>query len=154
MRPDYIRWLRQRVGPEPVLLNFSAACVVDDGAVLLQRRSDDGLWGLPGGAIELGESAAEAAKREVKEETGLDVHIEDLLGIYTKYEHTYPNGDRAQPITVFFRCTPITSQPPAATDEETIEVAYHPLDALPPLTNQQHRDALADLSAGRSGVYR
>ncbi|WP_431962208.1 NUDIX domain-containing protein [Nocardia sp. bgisy134] len=67
---DYIRWLRERVGHDHIQLAYAAACVVADGRVLMQRRSDDGQWGLPGGAIELGESAASAVVREVAEETG------------------------------------------------------------------------------------
>ncbi|MGV9822290.1 NUDIX domain-containing protein [Nocardia xishanensis] len=62
---DYIRWLRERVGHDHIQLAYAAACVVSDGRVLMQRRSDDGRWGLPGGAIELGESAASAVVREV-----------------------------------------------------------------------------------------
>ncbi|MDT3398563.1 NUDIX domain-containing protein [Streptomyces sp. B1866] len=159
---DYISWLRSHVGPAPIQLVFAAVCVVDEDRVLLQRRGDDGAWGFPGGAVELGESAEEAAVREVGEETGLDVRVTELLGIYTKYWHTYPNGDRAQPITAFFRGTPIggslhetddrAGAPPGA---ETLEVRYFHLDAPPqPLTNQQHADALADLRAGRSAVHR
>ncbi|MET8452193.1 NUDIX domain-containing protein [Streptomyces sp. NPDC005209] len=158
---DYIGWLRACVGSAPIQLAFAAVCVVDEGRVLLQRRRDDGAWGFPGGAVELGESAEEAAVREVREETGLDVRVTGLLGVYTKYWHTYPNGDRAQPITVFFRGTPIGGAVPGAdlagtsVDAETLEVRYFPLDEPPQaLTNQQHADALADLRAGRSAVHR
>ncbi len=105
--PDYIKWLRGRVGHVTVQFNFAAACVLDSDGVLLQRRGDDGMWGLPGGAIELGESAEEAVLREVLEETGIRVQVTNLIGIYTKYCHSDPNGDVAQPITTFFRCTPL-----------------------------------------------
>ena len=53
------------------------------GRVLLEKRSDCGLWGLPGGRIEPGESISEAARREVLEETGLTVNIMRLLGVYS-----------------------------------------------------------------------
>jgi mutator protein MutT len=141
------------VGPDPVLLNFAAACVVRDGAVLLQRRSDDGRWAFPGGALELGESAEEAVVREVAEETGVPVRVRSLLGVYTKYRHVYPNGDVAQPITVFFRCVPIGG-PVSGGDGETLEWRYLPLSEVPALMNRQHDDALADLRADRHGVYR
>jgi len=150
---DYIKWLRQRVGQDPIQLNFAAACVVQDGQVLLQRRSDDGSWGFPGGAIELGESAEEAALREVAEETGLQVRVDALLGIYTKYRHVYPNGDVAQPMTTFFRCVPLGGRL-HPVDGETLDLRYFPLSATPPLMNPQHDDALADLQANRHGVFR
>ncbi|MEW9519303.1 NUDIX hydrolase [Streptomyces tubercidicus] len=150
---DYIGWLRSQVGKAPIQLNFSAACVVTDEGVLLQRRGDDGAWGFPGGAIELGESAAEAAVRETEEETGLQVQVDGLLGVYTKYRHVYPNGDVAQPITVFFRCSAVSGRPRAA-DGETLEVRYFPLTQVPPLTNLQHQDAMSDLRLGRNGVFR
>ncbi|HET9516179.1 MAG TPA: NUDIX domain-containing protein, partial [Actinoplanes sp.] len=134
-------------------LNFAAGCVVLDAQVLLQRRGDDGRWGLPGGALELGESAAEAAVREVFEETGLRVQVDSLLGVYTKYRHVYPNGDVVQPITTFFRCSVIGGRLTVAADE-TQELRYFPLSAPPPLTNRQHADAVADLHSGRSGVIR
>lgn len=153
MTADYIRWLRGQVGPALIQLNFAAACVCDGDRVLLQRRGDVDAWGFPGGAIELGESAAEAAVREVREETGLDIEIVDLLGVYTKYEQRYPNGDVTQPITVFFRCRPAGGQL-SIDGKETLDVRYFPLTELPELFSPQHRDAAADLQAARTGVFR
>lgn len=150
---DYIRWLRDRVGHAPVQLNFVAACIVDDSQVLLQHRADDGSWGFPGGAIELGESAEQALIREVEEEIGLRVSVDAILGVYTKYSHTYPNGDVAQPIATFFRCTRLCGQL-AAADHETLDVRMFPLDNPPVLMNAQHEDAWADLAAGRQAVFR
>ncbi|MFE2684507.1 NUDIX hydrolase [Streptomyces mirabilis] len=150
---NYIGWIRSRVGNSPIQLNFAASCVVTDAGVLLQRRGDDGLWGFPGGAIELGESAAEAAVRETEEETGLHVRVDSLLGVYTKYQHSYPNGDVVQPITMFFRCSVVGGQL-ADPDGETLELRHFPLSQVPPLTNPQHQDALSDLTLGRHGVFR
>ncbi|MFF9815246.1 NUDIX hydrolase [Streptomyces sp. NPDC014006] len=150
---DYIGWLRSRVGNSLIQLNFAAACVVTDDGVLLQQRGDDGAWGFPGGAIELGESAAEAAVRETEEETGLRVRVDTLLGVYTKYRHSYPNGDVAQPITTFFRCSVVGGQL-AGQEGETLELKHFPLSQVPPLTNAQHQDALSDLILGRHGVFR
>ena len=55
--------------------------------------------------MEIGESAAETAIREIKEETGYDVEINELVGVYTKYFQTYPNGDKAQSIVIVFTCS-------------------------------------------------
>ena len=68
------------------------------GRILLERRSDNGMWGLPGGGIETGESVCETALREVQEETGLKIEITGLVGVYSEPWAgrivTYPdNGD-------------------------------------------------------------
>ncbi|MBI2561507.1 MAG: NUDIX domain-containing protein [candidate division NC10 bacterium] len=54
-----------------------------EGKILLQRRSDNGLWGLPGGSVEIGESVRDAIIREVQEETGLTVEVVRLIGVYS-----------------------------------------------------------------------
>lgn len=154
---DYIRWIRERVGHEPIILNFAVACIFDaEGRILLQRRGDRDdadAWGFPGGAIELGESAEEAMLREVREETGLAVTVESLLGVYTNYFDEYPNGDQAQTIAIFFVCSAHGGL--ARVDgRETLELRFFAPSDAPPLFTQQHRDALADLIARRRGVFR
>ena len=64
------------------MLVHAGGCIFNEkGEVLLQRRGDCNLWGFPGGTVELGETPQMAAKREVKEETGLDVEVGGLIGI-------------------------------------------------------------------------
>jgi ADP-ribose pyrophosphatase YjhB (NUDIX family) len=92
--------------PAPNSLVPAASVLVTDdhGAILLQRRADNGLWALPGGTMQLGESIATAAVRETKEETGLDVEITGLIGIYTDPRHViaYPDGEVRQQFNVCF----------------------------------------------------
>lgn len=85
--PDYIRWIRSKVGREKIFINCAGGWVEDEqGRVLLQKRSPTGeVWGFPGGVMELGESAETAAIREIREETGLEVEVTALLGVYTNY---------------------------------------------------------------------
>lgn len=64
----------------------------------IQRRGDSHKWGFPGGAVEPGEAPEMTAVREAKEETGLDVSIGKLIGVYTDPDIIYPNGDQAQSI--------------------------------------------------------
>ncbi|QKW20973.1 NUDIX domain-containing protein [Kitasatospora sp. NA04385] len=92
--------------PEPNRLVVAASAVVTDGEgrVLLQRRTDNGLYALPGGAMDLGESLPGAAVREVREETGLDVEITGLVGTYTDPRHViaYSDGEVRQQFNVCF----------------------------------------------------
>ncbi|MGW6729945.1 NUDIX domain-containing protein [Nocardia sp. NPDC055029] len=87
------------------LVPGSSALVVDsDGRILMQRRGDSGNWSLPGGAMEIGETLEQCAVRETKEETGLDIEITGLLGIYTDPEHVieYSDGEVRQEFAVTY----------------------------------------------------
>lgn len=68
----------------------NAVVINDDGAVLLIRRSDNGNWALPGGAMDLGESLPGTAVRETLEETGIDVVITGLVGMFTDPPARHP----------------------------------------------------------------
>lgn len=88
----------------------SASAVIFDrrGRILLQQRSDGGQWGLPGGGVEIGESVADAAVREVREETGLRVTVRRLIGVYSEPRLQvvrYPDGNVWHYVTVCFECT-------------------------------------------------
>ncbi|AXK89133.1 NUDIX domain-containing protein [Nocardia farcinica] len=87
------------------LVPGGSALVVDDrGAVLMQRRSDSGNWSLPGGVMEIGETLEQCVVRETKEETGLDIEITGILGIYTDPEHViaYADGEVRQEFNITF----------------------------------------------------
>jgi ADP-ribose pyrophosphatase YjhB (NUDIX family) len=86
------------------LVPGACALVVDDARVLLQRRADSGNWSMPGGVMEIGETMAQAVVREVAEETGLDVEVTGLLGIYTDPGHViaYSDGEVRQEFVVAY----------------------------------------------------
>lgn len=152
--PDYIKWIRSKIGNEMAIFVFANACIINKkNEILLQRRSEENAWGLPGGALELGESAEEALRREIKEETGLEIKIEKLLGVYTKYFHTYSNGDKTQTIVMTFICRPVEGelQPDNA---ETLELTYFAPEKMPPLLFDDNRDAIQDYANGNFGVVR
>ena len=100
--------LREAVGHGLLLVPSAIARIQDDdGRILLLRRTDgEDLWGFPGGAIDPGESAVEAVKREVYEEIGLRIEPVGLIGVYSDpdYVFEYPNGDQVQPVGIFFDC--------------------------------------------------
>ena len=102
---SYVEWLRKRVGTRKVILAFTSVVARDEhGRILLQRRTDFDLWGLPGGILELNEDLETCARRELLEETGLKVGRLRLVGVYTdpRYDVTYPNGDQVQQCTICF----------------------------------------------------
>jgi len=101
----------------------------------------------------LGESIEEAAIREVKEETGLDIRIEYLIGIYSKYFFEYHNGDKAQTICYNFKAS-VVGGTLYIDNNETYDLQYFHRDNLPTLFVQQHVDMINDFFDNKVGVYR
>lgn len=93
--------------PNSLVVAASAAVLDDAGRLLLQRRVDNGLWSMPGGAMEMTESLPEAAVREVREETGYEVEVTGLVGTYTDARHViaYSDGEVRRQFNVCFRAT-------------------------------------------------
>ena len=99
--PNYIMDLRRLVGHRPLLMPAASVILEDEeGRVLLQLRADNGLWCYHGGAVELDEVVEDAARRELREETGLESERLELLGVYSGPElhFSYPNGDEVSVI--------------------------------------------------------
>ena len=145
---NYIQWIRSKAGHEKIILVFAGECIRNDkGEILLQRRADSAKWGFPGGAIELGETPQMAVVREVKEETGLDVEVGELIGVYTECDMKYPNGDEAQSICMAYELKVIGGEL-CCDKSETLELKYFPLDNIPELFCRQHQELLDDIRNG------
>lgn len=145
MVKDYIKWIRSKVGHEKVILVFAGGCVFDErGRVLLQKRGDSENWGFPGGAIELGETPENAAIRELKEETGLDVVVNSLIGIYTDGDMRYSNGDQAHSVCIVYELKEIGGKL-KCDNLETLELKYFDIDELPVMFCKQHEEIKVDL---------
>ena len=132
---NYYEWLRRYVGHAKIILPGAAGIIRDArGRALLQRRRDNGLWGFPGGLIELGESASDAIRREFHEEVGLQIEPQRLVGVYTspEFDRSYPNGDQAQLFASFFECEVIGGEL-RMQEEEVIELGWFDLSDLPPM---------------------
>ncbi|UWI43580.1 NUDIX hydrolase [Lactobacillus paragasseri] len=139
MTKDYIKALRKKVGHEPIILNFAGGILVNDqNEILLQKRSDFNAWGLPGGALEFGESAQEACIREFLEETGLKVRTKSLLGVSTNFIQYYPNQDVAQAVTIEF-IVELVERTSKEVSSETLDLKYFSKDKLPKIFNKQHQ---------------
>jgi len=116
------------------------------GDILLQLRTDTGLWGLPGGSVELGETALEALEREVLEETGLTVVSAEPMGLYSGplQRFIYPNGDEVQCFAVAFIVREWEGSPCPDGTEGT-RVRFWPRTQLPGNLVPVHAETLADL---------
>lgn len=136
---NYIDDIRAKVGHEPIILVFGGGILAnEDNEILLQKHSDFNEWGLPGGAIEFGETAEEACVREFKEEIGIDVKVISLMGVSTDNIQHYPTGDVAQTVVIEFLVKKISSKN-SNTDTETIKFDYFGKENIPKIFNKQHK---------------
>lgn len=153
---SYIEWIRQRVGTRKIFLVFSSVVLWEANGrsgpprVLLQRRTDFDVWGLPGGVLELDEDIEQCARRELREETGLTAGPLRLVGVYTdpRYDVVYPNGDQVQQFTICFSGS-VSGGEMAVDGTETRAQRFYawPLPADLPLL-PWYRAMLADVAAG------
>jgi putative hydrolase of HD superfamily len=129
----YIKDLRERVGHDLLLLPSVAVLVRDEeGHLLLVREAETGLWQTVGGAVEPGESPAQAAVREAGEEAGVVVELTGIRGVAggPQFRMTYPNGDLVNYVPTIFDARVIDGEPRADGDE-TIDVAWFTTAQLP-----------------------
>ncbi len=98
--------------------------------ILMVHKTDNDLWALPGGAMDLGEYIADAVVREVKEETGIDVEVTGVVGLYTNPNHVmaYDDGEVRQQCSICFRTRMVGGR--LATSSETKEVRFVAPDQL------------------------
>jgi 8-oxo-dGTP diphosphatase len=137
---EYLRKLREKIGHDLVLTPGVTALIFDDqDRVLLHRAATDGKWYTIGGAVDPGEDPADAAVREVFEETGLRVRPVRIVGVYTDPLVEYPNGDRVCYVSTCFLCQ-IVGGKLEPQDDESLELRYFPPTELPELpASHRHR---------------
>ena len=133
--------LRKYVGHKP-LLSIGATIIVTNnhGQILLNLRSDTKTWGIPGGAMELGETIEETAKRELLEETGLILEEFDFLTVLSGKDlyFKYPNGDEVYSVIVLFKAKKVSGEL-NINDGESTELKYFNFDALPRLESRAQK---------------
>lgn len=141
--------LRRLIGHAPVMLVGASVILLDgEGRVLLQRRSDNKMWGYHGGAVELGEAVEEAAARELYEETGLVARSLELYGVFSGKDmhYVYPNGDEVYNIDIVYICRNWEgTQNPQLSEVD--ELRFFALSDLPADISPPNRLALYKLAA-------
>ena len=132
-----------------------SAIILTGEGVLLQRRSDNGLWGLPGGGVEPGESVSEAVVREVREETGLEVRPTRLVGVYSSPTNhqivTYPDGNVIHYVSTSFECRIVSGT--LACGTESLELGWYDPERLPEGLVPMHRIRIEDALAKRVEAF-
>lgn len=124
------------------------------GRLLMQHRADGSdTWGLPGGAMELGESIEQTAVRETLEETGVRVRPVELLGVYTGAPHTFANGDVVHSVVTVLVAEPVAVDDSFASSDESRGIGWFHLDQLPANVFEPNRAMLSDVVAGRRGTW-
>ncbi len=139
-----------RIGQEGELRVGSCAIIFDEerAKVLLTKRADNGLWRLPGGRMEPGETIEECCCREVFEETGLMIRTTRLVGIYSNRDQlvVYKDGAKVQMIVLSFEATVIGGT--LGTSTETLEARYVSVAQLDELEfHDRHKDRILDALA-------
>jgi len=122
---DYVKGLRAKVGTD-LLFGPSAATVIKDGDRYLLVRHVEGWWTFPAGAVDPGETPAEAARRETREEAGVEVELLSIAGVfggYPDFRGTYSNGDEVAWVTSLFDARIVDGEPHPA-DDETADVGW------------------------------
>jgi ADP-ribose pyrophosphatase YjhB (NUDIX family) len=143
---NYLQEMRKLVGTRRVFVPGVRAVIANEiAAVLLQRRTDNSLWGLPGGSVEFDETPLEALKREVKEETSLAVIEAKPMGLYCgpRQKFSYPNGDKVQCFAIAFIVREWDGIP-RADGKEGSALRFFPLSDLPAALVPVHKQTLED----------
>lgn len=134
LRVDYLKELRKTVGHAPLLWAGAAVVIKDkDEKILLHLRSDTKTWGIPSGAVELGETLEDTAVREIFEETGLSISGLKLLYVFSgeDFHFKYPNGDEIYGITVLYSAENVSGE--LRCSDESLALKYFSLNDLPEL---------------------
>ncbi|MFG3705553.1 NUDIX hydrolase [Micromonospora sp. NPDC047670] len=116
--------------PNSIVVAVTVFVQDDQGRVLLIQRTDNGLWALPGGAQDFGEYITETAVRETREESGVDIEVVGVVGIYTNPKHVveYSDGEVRQQFSICFRGRYVGGEP--ATSDESSAVQWVARDDL------------------------
>ena len=141
-----------RIGREGALRVGASALIFDEARekILMTQRSDNSRWCLPGGGMDPGESASETCIREVMEETGLEVRVIRLIGVYTTPDMLieYRDGNKIQPVAFSFEAEVTGGE--LGLSDETIDFGWYTVAEIDAMDTLEHHltrihDAVKDL---------
>ena len=129
---EYYQEIRQSVGHRPLILPGAVVIIQNEFNEILLHERKPGLFGLPGGLMDIGESLEETASREVLEETGLFISDLNLCHVFSgpDYYFKIDNGDEFYSVTVVYQTNSFTGTL-QANEEETLSLGFYPIDNLP-----------------------
>jgi ADP-ribose pyrophosphatase YjhB (NUDIX family) len=151
--PDFVVELRKHVGTAELWMPAVTAVVRRGNQLLLVRRADNGHWSPVTGILDPGEEPAAAARREVLEETGVEVVVDRLAAITSGLRVTHVNGDLAVYLDHTFACTWVSGEARVG-DDESLEVRWWPADGLPDMAAELLERIDAALSAEERTRFR
>ena len=142
---SYLGRTRKLIGKEKIIVTGARAVIRDqDNRILFIRRRDNGLWAMPAGSQELGESILDCLKREVREESGLNVISATPIAIYSNLSIVTAYGDPYQLFLVQFLVDEWSGELIAETDE-TIDARFFSPDELPGNIPDYYHKSLTDI---------
>ncbi|MED3563992.1 NUDIX hydrolase [Bacillus xiapuensis] len=129
----YIEDLRKVIGTRPVILVGAVVGVINERREILLQKRPEGIWALPGGLLELEESAEDAGRREVFEETGVEVGRLELIDVFSgkQYFRKLENGDEFYPVTIVYTSNDIKSSIIKVDGTESIDAGFFSVAELP-----------------------
>ena len=144
----YILNLRKKIGHDPIFMPAAGCGIIKNNKILLQKRSDNGMWALHGGALELGETFLEALKREVKEELNIKVLNPVLINIYSgeNCHFKYPNDDEVYVTSCIYLVQDFEGEI-EVDNNEVLEVKWFSIDDIPENIYKPDIEPIKDLIA-------
>ena len=129
---DYYQELRQQVDHPPLILPGAVVIILNENNELLLQERKPGLFGLPGGSMDFGESLEETARREVFEKTGLKLMDLELCQVFSgpDYYFKIDNGEEFYSITVVYQSKNFTGNL-QNSESKTLGLGFYPLSQLP-----------------------
>lgn len=144
---DYCKTMREKIGNSPLIIVRPSVTIMNNKDEILLNRYKDGIWGVPGGILQLNESVEECIKRNVQDDLGLTINSLQLFGVYSGLElYTKPeNGeDEYHIVAIGYLCTDYEGE--LSPDEnQSIETEFFKFDQLPEETDPFIKNKLVEL---------